>query len=361
MEQAVAFTPWRSIRDGAVGVSERPLGAAEALESPCASCTSSPCCSHLPLHSFTVSTVADFSYVAYLLNFDRIRLGLAPTGEWSAYYVEPCRFLDRNDFSCTIHNTPEQPQICVSYNPHSCWYKRVLTTSVSEEFLLVDRSRYERLAELVEFNELRQLTDFPSWEVLMAEFAPLSDPPQVEANAPLPDLGWDAWTKVILQPTPEKPEAKVFGYTDNAAPCSDCSAPCCETLTFAQGIPNTRSALDYMRFSLGFPGIELTVADDGWWITVKSTCRHLVDGACSIYGQPERPLTCSYYDAWKCTYKREFAGPPPDDIVRVRHDTFMSLVSRIGFDEHGGVVHMPPVAELRSVVEQDMVQAQLHA
>src|SRR4051812_29338273 len=119
------------------------LSLREARESPCMTCATSPCCTHVPLHTFQIRTLRDLDHAIYLLNFERIVLGLAPSGEWSVYYKYPCRFLDRSNpgnYLCTIHATPLQPQICVNYSPFTCWYKRALTPGLSGEFLTVDRA-----------------------------------------------------------------------------------------------------------------------------------------------------------------------------------------------------------------------------
>src|SRR5690606_35034612 len=43
-------TPWNSIAEGVVPLAEGRLTFPEALVSPCASCQTAPCCTHLPLH-----------------------------------------------------------------------------------------------------------------------------------------------------------------------------------------------------------------------------------------------------------------------------------------------------------------------
>ena len=55
-----------------------------------------------------------------------------------------------------------------------------------------------------------------------------------------------------------------YGYADLADPCSGCAAHCCTAVVFPHAIPTTRPGLDYLRFCLGFPGIEVGVGDDTW-------------------------------------------------------------------------------------------------
>lgn len=359
VEQIVPLTPWESIKQGSVGLRQVELSYVEALASPCATCSSSPCCSYLPLQTFAVGNLVDFSYAGYLLNFERIRLGINRSYDWSAYYVMPCGFLDRTTFACTIHGTDAQPHICRNYNPYSCWYKRALTDSVSDEFLLVDRSRYAYLRDHVRFDELRQLTSMPSFDALAEAFVDLSDPPVSAAEPPIADPAFEGWTSVILgRPSsaaataPRRDEPVRFG--DVEEPCQDCSAPCCDTLTFAQSHPTTAAALDYLRFCLGFPGVELAVTDGGWWLVVKSPCQHLDGGRCGIFDSPERPLQCRYYEALKCTYKPEFGETRPGGVVRARLDQFDALLDCVRLDGSGNVTDIAPVPVIRERIEDHL-------
>lgn len=355
MEQTITFTPWRSIKAGVVTLEDRPLSFTESRESPCATCSTSPCCTHLPVHNFRVATFADLSHAGYLLNFDRIRLGVTQGGDWSVYYVQPCQFLDRGDFTCTVHNTPEQPQICQNYNPYSCWYRKALTSSTTEDFVLLDRSRLSWLTDHTVFDEMRNVVAMPHWDDMRAAIDELGDEPGTPAEPPLADPAYDAWAALVASGEPldaagEAPEK--LTYTDNQDPCTGCSAPCCSTLEFAQGMPILRSTIDYYRFCLGFPGVELSITDTGWNLVIKTTCRHLDNGQCSVYGQPERPLECRYYDAWKCTYRIEFGQPRPAGAVRVRLEHFDALTECLAFDNDGAVLSLPTVTELRSHVEE---------
>src|ERR1700690_3062772 len=127
--------PWRSIRDGIVQLNQDPLRLHDAKQQPCQTCATAPCCTFVPLHKFRVETLVDLDYAVYLLNFEHIELTLDTTGEWSVFYRYPCRFLDRVKHTCKLHDTAEQPHICVNYNPYSCWYKRVFTQSESDELI----------------------------------------------------------------------------------------------------------------------------------------------------------------------------------------------------------------------------------
>lgn len=344
-----------------VSITAKPRGAAlsfaEARQSPCADCATSPCCRYLPLHSFSVRTLLELDHVAYLLNFDHIRVGLASTGDWSVYYEYPCRFLSADDASCTIHDTPEQPRICVHYNPYSCWYRRSLPDG-GDDFVLFDRPRFERLLAHVTFDADRVITETPAFDELEALFADLplgADAADASPSLPAPpDDGARArWQAVALTAAPTEVEWSVRGYDEAEfdQPCDRCDAPCCETLVFPFAGPITASNLDYLRFCLGFPGIEVGVSDGGWQIIVKTRCRHAAGGRCAVYGREERPLLCTYYDEWKCTYRWQFGDARPAGFVRLTLDDFGALSSAFRFADDGTVVDQLDTEELRAHIE----------
>lgn len=329
------------------------LSLAQARETPCFTCATSPCCTHLPLHTFQIRTFIDLDHAIYLLNFDRIQLGLSPSGEWSVYYRYPCRFLDRrnpNNYLCTIHGTPMQPQICVHYNPYTCWYKRALTPEVSSDFLRIDRRRMELLVEHLQFDEARNLVAVPDWPQLikLCESVPID--PAFDSD-PEPDPVFDRWLEESAFNEPSAP-VQLRRYQDFQSPCSGCAAYCCKTLVFPHGRPTARKNLDYLQFALGFPGIELGVSDGDWMIIVKTRCRHLTaDNRCGVYGQPERPTLCKYFDATSCSYVARFGTPRPHGLLRVRLEQFAWLAEACPLDENGNIVAVPPTEDLRQYVE----------
>ncbi|MCU1693664.1 MAG: hypothetical protein JWM64_2755 [Frankiales bacterium] len=351
--ELMQITPWRSIAAGVVPVPPQRLSFAQGLESPCTSCSTSPCCTYLPLDTFTVSSLADLSRADHLLGFDRIRLGLNRAGEWSVYYVQPCRFLDRDTFLCGIRGTDRHPHTCQTYDPHSCWYRRSLTSSVTGDFVQVDRPRFALLAGLLELDERRAVVASPDWDEIVSRLAAEPDvdvPPPPEPE--LADPAFDRWRQVALGTAPPEARLLPLSVADAAEPCDGCAAPCCSTLLFPQGLPASRGALDFFRFCLGFPGIELLVTDDAWSLVVKATCRHLQDGRCGIFGKPERPLSCVSYDSYRCTYKSAFGRAQPAASVRVRLEQLDALAECVLVDEDGQVVAVAPVAAVRERVEQ---------
>jgi hypothetical protein len=339
-----------------IPLAEEVLTHAGALLSPCAACAGAPCCTHLPLHSFKITNMIELDHAVYLLNFDRIQLGLSASGDWSVYYVYPCRFLDRQDFSCTVHNTPAQPHICVHYNPYNCWYKRVFTRSVSEEFLQIDHRRLQFILGRIRFDEGRNIVEAPDWATLVEELGRLPlEPTNHSPDALLQDPIFETWQQLVVLGSETSngrvPPEEGFSYADVQDPCQGCAAYCCETLVFPQSLPSSAGNLDFYRFCLGFPGVELGIAADGWSVVVKSRCSHLQGHRCTLYGQPERPLICKYYDAWKCTYKPNFGLPRPASFLRIRLEQFEQLVGRFRFDEQGAIVEFPSPDVIREDVE----------
>src|SRR5262249_42050209 len=106
-----------------------------------------------------------------------------------------------------------------------------------------------------------------------------------------------------------------------------------------------------LRYMLGFPGIELGIADGAWSIVIKTRCRHLKDRRCSLYGAPERPALCVAYDATTCTYREQFGTPRPTGFVRVRLEEFETLAQSFGFDEGGRIVEGMRADKLRRFIE----------
>lgn len=338
-------------------MSRRRLTLAQARETPCFSCTASPCCTHLPVHRFHVRTLVDLDHALYLLNFDRIELGLSPNGEWSIFYAYPCRFLDTRDpknYLCTIHNQDLQPKICVHYNPYQCWYRRALGDDHDGEFLRIDRRRLAWIAERVELDEHRVIRSVPTWADMaaMAALLPLEAEP-VDQPAPPGDPVFDAWlAETAGGPVPARPPALKV-YQEFIDPCSGCSAQCCKTLVFPHGRPVSRANLDYLQFALGFPGVEVAVSDGEWQLVIKTTCRHLTDdNRCGIFGQPERPMLCRYFDASSCTYVTQFGGSPPAGSLRVQLEQLYWLTEAVRFTSDGAIAHMPPTDELRTHIER---------
>lgn len=331
------------------------LTLAEAMVSPCESCAEVPCCQYLPLHTFTVETLRDVDYVGYLLNFDGIEVGINASGTWSAYYRAACRFLGAGG-RCGLHGTPQKPHICVQYDPYSCWYRPALVGEGNGEYLRVDRARFDAIGERLRFDDRRRIVDLPLWDDLEACFAtmPIVDrTADADAASAAATPAFDQWRAVALGRKDGRPRPPVAAQPDVVVslPCDTCTAPCCTTLLFPATPPLTASNLDYLRFALGFPGVEVIAGDDAWQLALQTTCRHHVDGRCSLYGDPMRPLRCQFLDAWTCAERPTFDVVPAVGVTRFRLEELPAVLGCFSFDDAGLAVEIPTAERLRASIE----------
>jgi len=347
------FVPWNSIGESLVDYGQRRLRYPEGLASPCVTCRTAPCCTHLRVQTFRTTKLMELDLARYLLNFERIELGLSPEGEWSVYYTYPCRFLNRQDFTCSVHRTSRQPQVCVSYNPYNCFYKEVFASRVSARALRLDRQRLEYLLSQVVVDDDRNIVEMPDWDSLQQALAQLEPwPPTPASDPPAEDPVTREWERQVITPDQiASPDVALRSFASLSDPCQGCQAYCCTHLVFPQGMPQTVSNLDFFRYALGFPGVEIGFGEDGWSLIVKSTCRHLVGNRCGVFGQPERQLPCQYYDAWQCSYKPRLSQPRPADYIRLGLEHFDWLAECYQFDADGHIAHSPDLNEMRQHVE----------
>lgn len=324
----------------------------EAKESPCLTCSTTPCCQFLPLKQFAVTTLMELDHALYLLNFDRIALGVSSAGEWAAYYRMPCRFLNQADGLCTVHGTPDQPSICQHYNPYHCWYRRVLTVDAHDDFLVVDRGRMDWLLERIRFDDERRIVDVPEWDGMVEAFARMPLAPDHGNATPANGNGSANGHAEVWQPVSigQDRAAEASLPAASVDPCSTCSAWCCTRLVVPTGPPTTLAQLDFLRFALGFPGVAVGVGDDSWSLIVETSCRHLDHGRCGLYGAPDRPLLCTYYDALRCTYRVEFEDAPPSGLVLLEREHISGLMELFTFSADGRAEVVPGVDALSGLV-----------
>ena len=61
--------------------------------------------------------------------------------------------------------------------------------------------------------------------------------------------------------------------------------------------------MSFYRYIIGFPGLEIALTPRGFVVQCFSKCQHLSDTRqCQVYGKPGRPVFCTAYDAWKCSF-----------------------------------------------------------
>jgi hypothetical protein len=330
------------------------LSWSQAIESPCSTCRSTPCCTHLPLQTFRVGALADLDYVRYLLNFDRIVVGLGSAGDWGAYLAAPCRHLDIAAGLCRVHAQPAQPHICATYNPYVCWYKTAFGPEADGDLLRIDLQRWQYLAERTTFDEDRKIVSAPVWQELAEAFADIplehhSQPasPAIEASLSPPLIP----VKLSTKPDPRQRSPLPARGDYPPQPCAGCAAPCCTNLLFPQPLPENAGQLDFIKFALGFPGVRLMATADEWMLAVSAHCRHLEGSLCSVYGKPERPLRCVYYDEWSCIYKPRLGPTPSEDVALLELEAFAALEAEFKLDEDQRIFDGPSIEEMRHAAQ----------
>lgn len=344
--------PWRRI-SLRMAPARDTLTWSEALTSPCTTCESAPCCTHLALHEFDVDGLTDLDYARYVLNFERMLLGISPNGKWHVYYRAPCRYLDQPTLRCTIHDQPHQPNVCKNFNPYACWYKASYGGPVSDTLIQIDRVRLDWILERTRFGEDRSIQAMPSQDEMRAAFPTLpvvEDPPGPADQILRDDPIYPAWKLTASRGEPEAP-AREHGFAELDDPCGGCGAYCCTSLVFPQRNPVNHAQVDYFRYALGFPGVELGVGGGNWTITIRTRCRHLEGTRCGVYGTGDRPLLCAYYDAHKCGYKHQFGPLRPAGFVRVRYEEFDAVAAAFRFTETGMTTKIPTADEVRQAIE----------
>jgi len=323
----------------------------QAMDSPCLSCKTSPCCTHLLLRKFSIEDLGDVDYALYVSNFAGILLDVDAGGNFRVYLSQACGFLDEEGL-CRVHSTPAQPSICSHYNAHACRYRFAMTTDLNPVQPLLDARRARWYAEQVSFDENRKVVGLPDWDELVEAFAAM---PLDRATAPIPpeNSAQAQWKQIVLSGRPREATYDDLHFHDRAIldPCQGCAAYCCTNLVFPRQIPTNASEFDFFRYCLGFPSVELSVAEESWTVVVRTSCSHLAGGRCSLFGKEERPLRCSYYDPLKCAYRDHFAAPVPSDQVRVTRDEFAVLAKSVVFDATGRVRRVPTVELLKTRIE----------
>lgn len=320
---------------------EKYLTYEEAMVSPCAACKHSPCCSLLQLDALQPKKLLELDKINFYLNFEHIEICLTAAWEWLIYYSHPCRYFDPEKSICRIHDTGQQPGVCVHYNPYNCLYKKLDRTRFhfSKEMIWINRERMNALLSQLSFDEDRKISEIPELGKLYETMSRI--PYQVPE-------------KVAVSRKDTKNcagEAVVKTHLDFRNPCRDCDSYCCKSLMLPQPVPTTYSSLDFNRYALSYPGVELGISDDQWYIIASTKCRHLEGKRCAVYEKQERPLICRYYNAMQCDHKSYFGKEKPDGFLRVDLEEFNWLIETFRFDEQGNIIDAYDIRSLRSHIE----------
>ena len=307
----------------------------QCIESPCTGC-SAPCCQFLPLHDFGIQRFQDVDYARYLLNFENIELALVSGTTWRVHYRAPCSRLSPMG-GCTLHNSPEKPQVCLNYDAYNCFYRPMFIDTETSNFLRFDAQRFEAFASMLEFDSMGMVVSLPSSERLKDE---------------LPEFVQHPFQPIAI-PTPILTSSSTNSFRSFQRQCEGCAAWCCQTLSFPFAGIEAVSNLDYIWFCLGFPGVELCITETSMSIFVHSRCRNLkstTQGGCSIFDKPKRPLVCQRYDGMNCAYKVQVGTIDPTSSVRVSLSEFDALQQQCHFDAEGKIVDVLDLSALQLAI-----------
>lgn len=312
-----------------------------AARNPCLTCEASYCCWYLHLQHVRPTVFRDFDYLRYLLNFDGIEVLVTPRGRWGVYLRRPCGNLDSSTGLCTIRGRPEHPHICRTYNPYTCFYKSALSGGdPASKYVRLDRARFERVMTGMRFDTFGSLVRQPS----LRRMAELAGKPELQrADSPS-----EIASPTTPQPISSKPDGIRSGRPES--PCSGCSAPCCRLLLFRRRFPRRFVDIDFLRYALGFPGVMAVFGPGTLSLGVKTTCRHFdeEERVCGVFGKPERPKHCEFYDEFKCEWKRGFVTHPALWVRFQGLAEFADFEKLIAYDETGRIRSMPEFARLRA-------------
>jgi hypothetical protein len=136
-------------------------------------------------------------------------------------------------------------------------------------------------------------------------------------------------------------------------PCSGCSVPCCSMLLIPHPTPTTFMDIDYIRYMVGFPTVQMILSSNGQWqVLIEQTCLLLDQktNLCTVHNTPRKPKTCVFFNPHRCWYKSGFHKTEnPPDLIRIDMELFEAILHHIRFDEEGNIIEIPTWEFLRSL------------
>jgi hypothetical protein len=124
-------------------------------------------------------TFSALDRLRYLVAHAGAELLLDRQGRWQLSTINPCQLLN-DENRCSVHGTASKPKICVSYDPHGCWYKRNFhEVEVAPDLIRMDFPAFERVIASVSFDDVGRITDIPPYDELqrLAADQPSTDQP----------------------------------------------------------------------------------------------------------------------------------------------------------------------------------------
>lgn len=310
----------------------------QAKNNPCENCTAG-CCTYLPLKDILITNIMVLDHLYYLLHFEGIELLLVDGNIWRVHYSNKCTFLTESNL-CSLHNTPEKPNICKTYNPYNCFYKPAFDKTEAPNYVRINLERLEFISNYMEFDDDRNIAKLPD----ISEIFHLLPPYQKKS---LPN-------KATF---PEQKDVEHNLTVERVKqPCSNCESYCCNTLYFEMEAPRHISNLDYFRFCTGYPNVFVTLHEGQWYVTIKSTCKNYDPSSefrCKVFGKDERPIHCSMYDEMKCEYIKRFVPSATSPNVVLQNKHIATLEKMCTYDSLGNITYLPDAYSLQSLSQQN--------
>lgn len=148
--------------------------------------------------------------------------------------------------------------------------------------------------------------------------------------------------------------SKTFFQIAESNPCTGCSAPCCRMLLIPHPTPVNYMDLDYILYMLGFPNIEIVLSQSGQWqVLVNQVCTMLDQETklCTVHGTPRKPKTCTFFNPYRCWYKRNFSTDQQStELVRLNRSTMETIMSLVRFDDQETIIQIPTWEKIYGIV-----------
>jgi hypothetical protein len=149
-------------------------------------------------------------------------------------------------------------------------------------------------------------------------------------------------------------QGKSFLHKAEENPCTGCSAPCCRVLLIPHPTPSTFMDLDYIRYMIGFPKLEMILNSDGQWqVLIEQTCRLLDEetNLCTVHATARKPKTCVFFNPYPCWYRWSFHKKEnPPNLIRINMEAFEEVLAHVQFDEDGKILQIPTWEFIRNLV-----------
>ena len=314
---------------------------AEHKEHPCNHCIA-PCCTTVTLHEFEPQTFRDVDYLGYLIGFSRIELGWLPSGTVEINYRAFCTNFDSKTAGCKVHGTDEQPLMCTEYDAHQCTYKAQFLGDQSTDMLRVSAARFESIARQFSYDPKGTIVKRPTF----AEISLGLESSENEKTRSYELKKYGPTLDPLPIPGVQAEEEPLSHQKLRSNPCSGCAAYCCRVLVFPLPAPSDRREVSFYRYIAGFPGLEVALTPRGYIVQCFSKCQHLTESnQCELFNKARRPVFCSTYDAWRCSFVPTYKNGT-SLLRRLNRDEWAIVESMFCYGEEGGVTHIPVYEEV---------------